>query len=107
MADQTVLNKAITGTESIIDVPFNTFGDSISFQFIYNGLDADVVLMPQISLNNGANYDDFEAGQITLDSGSTSEGITINDLRNNMTIRWKVLASDATTGTITSVYVSK
>lgn len=107
MAERTVLNKAINGSESIIDVPFNTYNDSISFQFVYSGLDANVILMPQISLNNGLNYDDFEIGQIVLKSGQTSEGITINDLRNSMMIRWKVLESDATEGTIESVYVNK
>lgn len=107
MVEQTVLDKVITGAESIIDVPFNTYANSIGFQFVYDSLDADITLMPQVSLNNGANYDDFEAGQITLDSASTSESITITDLKANTTIRWKVLTSDATTGKLTSVYVSK
>lgn len=107
MVDKTVLDKAITGAESIIDVPFNTYANSIGFQFVYEGLDADITLMPQVSLNNGLNYDDFEAAKITLDSSGTSESITITDLKANTTIRWKALASDATTGTITSVYVSK
>lgn len=107
MTEQYTLNAAITGTAKTIDVQFNTASDAISFQFIYNGLNANTVLMPQISLNNGANYDDLEIGQITLASGSGSEGITINDLRSNMAIRWRILASDATAGTITSVYVGK
>ena len=107
MNEITVLNHAITGAASTIEVPFNTYNTSIGFQFIYSGLNADVTLMPQISLNGGANYDDFEVGQIVLQAGSTSEGITIEDLRNNYTIRWRVLASSATAGTITSVVVSK
>jgi hypothetical protein len=107
MVEQTILNKAITGVESIIDVPFNTYGNSIGFQFTYSNLNGDTNLMPQISLNNGVSYDDFVAGQITLKVGNTSEAITITDVRSNYAFRWKVLASSASEGTIESVYVNK
>lgn len=107
MAEQTILKHSITGAAATIETPFKLYGNSIGFQFIYNGINNDVTLMPMVSINDGSNYDDFEAGQIVLKSGGTSEGITIDDLRNNYSIKWRVLAGSATTGTITSVFVSK
>jgi len=81
---------------------------NITVQAVYSGLDADVTLTLQQSLD-GANFDtcvneNDEPVSVTLDKDFTSMTVNISDLLTSW-IKFSLDVGDATTGLLDKIYI--
>jgi len=96
-------NLDISDGDSYLDyvqVPDSSM--NLSAQFIYCGLDADVTVTLQQSLD-GSKFDDVTS--MVLDKDDTSATLNVMNLLTTW-VRFKITVSTAKTGTITDCYFS-